>query len=137
VPVVTTIQGITVSLFGADEEPPAPLDAWRSAALDGSRTFPAIVSARILGDVPALAVWPNDIAPPVLTPESVEESLRRDAVQFVQPSSGECRSCGATVEGLTVLGRFWLGGNRRRHKVRRCPECDADYVHSGLLYLER
>jgi hypothetical protein len=132
VPIRAEIEGIAVTLFGEDEDAPPPLDAWRSAAPDPSRTFPALVTY-----LPALAIWPKDIPPPVFGAEPLERMLRRDAVQFVRPGAGTCRSCGNEVEGLLVIGRIWFGGNRRRHKLRRCPECDADFVHSRLLFLDR
>jgi hypothetical protein len=136
VPLVATVDGITVRLFSAEEELPAPLDAWKSQVPDAARTFPSLVSAPHIGKVPALAVWPKDGPPPELTPESLEASLRRDAVQFVQPRSGPCRSCGAVVEGLSILSHLWLGGDQRRHTMRPCPVCGADFVRSGLSHLE-
>lgn len=134
-PLVATVDGVTVKFFTSDEDLPAPLDAWKSEALDAARTFPSFVSAPGIGKVPALAVWPNDVPPPDLTPENLEASLRRDAVQFVQPSRGSCRSCGASVEGLSVLTHLWFGGNHGRHKMRACPACGADFVRSGLSHL--
>ena len=134
-PLVASIDGITVRLFSAGEELPAPLDAWKLEALDAARTFPSFVSSPGIGKVPALAVWPKDIPPPELTPESLEASLRQDAVQFVQPGRGSCRSCGAVVEGLAILAHLWLGGNQRRHRMRPCPACGADFVRSGLSHL--
>jgi hypothetical protein len=60
VPLVASIDGVTVRLFSADEELPAPLDAWKSEAPDAARMFPSFVSAPGLGKVPALAVWPKE-----------------------------------------------------------------------------
>jgi hypothetical protein len=135
VPLVASLDGITVRFFRAGEELPVPLDAWSSQAPDAARTFPSFVSGPGIGKVPALAVWPNDIPPPDLAAESLEESLRRDAVQFVQPGRGSCRSCGAVVEGLSILAHLWFGGNHRRHRMRPCPACGADFARSGLLPL--
>lgn len=134
-PLVTSIDGITVKFFNAGEELPAPLDAWRSEAPDAARTFPSFVSAPGIGKVPALAVWPNDIPPPKLTAETLEASLRRDAVTFVQPGRGSCRACGASVVGLSVLTHLWFGGDHHRHRMRPCPACGADFVRSGLSHL--
>lgn len=135
VPVVATIDGITVKLFGADEELPAPLDDWKSQAPDTARTFPSFVTAPGIGKVPALAVWPKDIPPPDLTADSLEASLRQGAVQFVQPARGSCRSCGALVDGLAILAHVRLGADQRRHEMRPCPACGADFVRSGLWHL--
>ncbi|MGH8972577.1 MAG: hypothetical protein ACRD0C_05175 [Acidimicrobiia bacterium] len=134
-PLVASLDGITVRLFSAGEDLPAPLDAWQPLAPDAARTFPSFVSAPGIGKVPALAVWPKDIPPPDLTPESLEASLRRDAVRFVQPHRGSCRSCGASVEGLAILAHVRFGGNHGGDETRPCPACGADSARSGLFHL--
>lgn len=137
VPFRTTIEDhFEIEVFGRDEVAPGSLSAWLEQH-DDPRIFAAVVNQPLLGRVQALAVWPSDIPPPELSDDDFPAALRRDAVQFVQPGVSTCGACDANVEGLFVLGRLWFGGNRRRHKMDRCPKCDADYVHSGLALLRR
>lgn len=125
-----------VEVFLDDEPVHEPLAGWRRRQ-DDSRVFAATVRAPTLGQVSALAVWPRDTPPPVLTQAEFPFAVRRDAIQFVQPQVQSCAVCGAEVDGLFILGRLWFGGNRRRHKMAPCPSCGADPVHSRLLLLAR
>jgi hypothetical protein len=128
--------GFVIELFGKEEPCPAFIENSREAWESDPRAFAAIVHFPNGHRHEVVALWPRDIPPPNL--EDLDSAaIQRDAVQFVVPGEVSCQVCGTTSKGLWMLGGLWFGGNRRRHRLRRCTVCDADFVHSGLLFLDR